>query len=93
MKSVPVLDLYRICTEERGAMQEQAHLFPIVFFCADYQDTLQQGLQNGPGSCSLEICVLRHLHTQTKTAQGTAGVVWLCSGSLCPLSLWCLGAQ
>lgn len=61
--------LFSICgsTEERDAVQDKAHSFSMVFFVlADLQNTLQQALQNGPGSRSLEICVLGHLQTLHK---------------------------
>lgn len=88
MESVPVLDLYRINTGERDAVQEQAHSFSMVFFVlTDFQDTLQQDYRMARQLFLGDLCSDTYTHC-TKVAQGTAGVVWLCSGSLWPQSLW-----
>lgn len=79
MESVPVLDFHRINTEERDAVQEQAHSFSMVFFVlTDFQDTLQQRLQNGQAV----------VPWRSVCSEVVQGVMRLCSGSLWPHSLW-----
>lgn len=81
--------LFLICgnSEERRCCARPGTLIFYVIFCANWlSGHLQQGLQNGPGSCSWKsVCSDTYTHC-TKMAQAPGGLVWLYlkAFGLCP---------
>lgn len=74
-----------MATQKKGdAKQDQALAFSMVFLVlTDFQDTLQQGLQDVPGTWT-SVCS----DTSSTAQRWPKALLWLCSGSLWPLPLW-----